>query len=638
MKPLKFTLLTFLFVLNSISQPLYADEDYRERLYYLCKFWGYVKYFHSEVSDQNCLVEWDDELLLRIPEVKAATSDEEFNQILLTMLETAGPMLISAAEAPNIPEELKINLELDWLSDPFFNSIVQTKLQEINERFRPHPLCRIESVFSGGNINFEEDNAYWNDQGNYPDEAHRLLAMFRYWNVIKYWFPYHHLMDQHWDTTLVQFIPSIVEASGDYDYHLTFKEFTTYIYDSHAFFNSAVYFSQVRGVAHPPFQTHFIENEMVVTKTLNHSGLKKGDIIKKIGGKDIYELRDSFRRYIHGSNPITTDRNLNSFLEWGPPGTMELEVENENGAMIYLVDRNSSNFSSLNNMSNEPVWQDTITPGGCHYGYVNMGRLEQNQVDALFTDLRQTDAIIVDIRNYPNGTLWTMVNYLYPGSIEVADFTVPDARHAGVVSWSEVSLGQGAPSPYKGRLLILFNEDTQSQAEYTIMGLEPHPGSVKIGSQTAAADGNVSSVFLPGNIQAYFTNLGTYYPDRTETQRVGIVPDIEVRPTIEGVRDGIDEVLNAAFAVELDCPGPNESITEPWIIAKPNPFQNQLTLEIINFGSPVRMQLIDVSGKLILEEIAQEEIELDLSALPSGVYFIKAKNDNYSAVQKLVKR
>ena len=39
---------------------------------------------------------------------------------------------------------------------------------------------------------------------------------------------------------------------------------------------------------------------------------------------------------------------------------------------------------------------------------------------------------------------------------------------------------------------------------------------------------------------------GVYYPDGRETQRIGIVPDLEVRPTIAGIRAGRDEVLEAA--------------------------------------------------------------------------------------------
>jgi hypothetical protein len=42
------------------------------------------------------------------------------------------------------------------------------------------------------------------------------------------------------------------------------------------------------------------------------------------------------------------------------------------------------------------------------------------------------------------------------------------------------------------------------------------------------------------------SGIGVFYPDRTPTQRVGIVPDVEVRPTIAGIRDLRDEVLEAA--------------------------------------------------------------------------------------------
>ncbi|MCD4848207.1 MAG: hypothetical protein K8R76_08455, partial [Candidatus Aegiribacteria sp.] len=54
-------------------------------------------------------------------------------------------------------------------------------------------------------------------------------------------------------------------------------------------------------------------------------------------------------------------------------------------------------------------------------------------------------------------------------------------------------------------------------------------------------------VSLPGGVNTFFTGLGVYNPDRSETQRVGIIPDIEVRPTIEGLQAGRDEVLEAAL-------------------------------------------------------------------------------------------
>ena len=44
------------------------------------------------------------------------------------------------------------------------------------------------------------------------------------------------------------------------------------------------------------------------------------------------------------------------------------------------------------------------------------------------------------------------------------------------------------------------------------------------------------------------SGIGVFYPDKRPTQRVGIIPDIEVRPTIAGIRAGRDELLEAAVS------------------------------------------------------------------------------------------
>ncbi len=78
------------------------------------------------------------------------------------------------------------------------------------------------------------------------------------------------------------------------------------------------------------------------------------------------------------------------------------------------------------------------------------------------------------------------------------------------------------------------------------MARQTVPGAVTIGSQTAGADGNASRIPLPGGIMAGFSGIGVLYPDGGVTQREGIRVDIEVRPTIKGIRDGRDELLEHA--------------------------------------------------------------------------------------------
>ena len=72
-------------------------------------------------------------------------------------------------------------------------------------------------------------------------------------------------------------------------------------------------------------------------------------------------------------------------------------------------------------------------------------------------------------------------------------------------------------------------------------------GSVVVGSTTAGADGNVSPLPLPGGLNTVISGIGVFYPDKRPTQRIGIVPDIEVRPTIAGIRAARDEVLDEAI-------------------------------------------------------------------------------------------
>lgn len=72
-----------------------------------------------------------------------------------------------------------------------------------------------------------------------------------------------------------------------------------------------------------------------------------------------------------------------------------------------------------------------------------------------------------------------------------------------------------------------------------------------VGSTTAGADGNVSRILLPGDVEGIISGIGVFYPDGAPTQRVGIIPDVVVRPTIDGTRAGRDEVLEAGVSYAL---------------------------------------------------------------------------------------
>ena len=72
-------------------------------------------------------------------------------------------------------------------------------------------------------------------------------------------------------------------------------------------------------------------------------------------------------------------------------------------------------------------------------------------------------------------------------------------------------------------------------------------GATVVRATTAGADGNVSELYLPGSILTTIAGLGIYYPDGSQTQQVGIVPDIFCQLTVEGIKAGKDEQLERAI-------------------------------------------------------------------------------------------
>ena len=161
---------------------------------------------------------------------------------------------------------------------------------------------------------------------------------------------------------------------------------------------------------------------------------------------------------------------------------------------------------------------------------------------------KHTKGLIIDIRNYPaEFVVFSLNRLLMCKPSEFVRFTVGSVQNPGVFTLTPaLTVGEDNPDCYQGKIVVLVNEISQSQAEYTTMSLRS-AGAVVVGSTTAGADGNVSEILLPGGMRSMISGIGVFYPDGTPTQRVGIVPDVEVRPSIEGIRAGRDELLEYAM-------------------------------------------------------------------------------------------
>src|SRR5262249_44721072 len=153
-----------------------------------------------------------------------------------------------------------------------------------------------------------------------------------------------------------------------------------------------------------------------------------------------------------------------------------------------------------------------------------------------------TKGLIIDIRNYPSEFVpFALGSLLVDKEAPFARFTAGDLSNPGAFQWTDPISLQSKQPHYAGKVVILVDEVSQSQSEYTTMAFRTAPGAKVVGSTTAGADGNVSAIPLPGGVRSAISGIGVFYPDKKPTQRVGILADIEVKPTIAGVKAGRDE-------------------------------------------------------------------------------------------------
>ena len=120
-----------------------------------------------------------------------------------------------------------------------------------------------------------------------------------------------------------------------------------------------------------------------------------------------------------------------------------------------------------------------------------------------------------------------------------------------------ITMKQNGVSPEIIRSMgMLIDERTVSQAEHTGLFLRAANHTAFVGSPTNGANGDVTWFFVPGDIRVSLTGQGVRHPDGSQLQRVGLVPDVEVRPTIAGIRAGRDEVLERAVEYVTGDPQP----------------------------------------------------------------------------------
>ena len=512
-------------------------------LYAVGKVWGFAKYHHPAIASGD--YHWDYELLRILPAVQDAS-------FMTRMTEWLPP--VTKGEDDQLPgdtlQRIKLSSPTDWLSQaPWLSQEARQQLQAIQDAPVGPSHYYLDFVPNVGNPIFQHEHPY--PHMEWTDDGFKLLGLFRYWNMIEYFFPYRHLMDENWDEVLREFIPKMTAADDELSYKLTLLELITKVQDTHANIWQDSVISQFYGPRAIPIQVNMVEDQAVVVKvfeSLNaNSTVSVGDVITHIDGKEVSQRVQEHQVYAPASNRPTQLRDIARRLLRTDKNLLSITFQNEHGTFQEEIPTVDLTKEPLNYWSQQVSSHQTIKND---IGYIYPGSLKEGEIDTIMNEFMDKKGLIVDLRCYPSEFIvFSLGKYLMPSPTPFAKFTVGSLRTPGqfVFRDSPLQVGKENPNYFSGKVVILINELTQSQAEYTTMALRVAPRATVIGSTTAGADGNVSSISLPGGIETMSSGIGIYYPDGTEAQRIGIVPDVEMHPTIEGIRAGKDELLDKAI-------------------------------------------------------------------------------------------
>lgn len=386
---------------------------------------------------------------------------------------------------------------------------------------------------------------------DYPTEAYRVLALFRFWNTIEYFFPYKDLMDQDWSASLKEYLPQFIGAAGSREYALAITGISTRIHDSHVAIDSR-HFKYYIGRYRPPIRVGFIQGKTVVTELSGalkkkFQGLRVGDILFAVDGEEVEQKRKRLAAVLSASTPGRLNSLIDQRLLLGKENSQcSLKAVSASGKIKIVTYKRIVGGAAKEGLPLEhPVYD--ILPEG--YGYVDMDRLLDHQVTAAFEKVKTTPGLILDMRGYfASGTHRFMRRHLLKEKVPTAQFKWPYYERRGRLR-EFITYSYAVPQPgekYEGQIVVLINEEAQSAAEQICLELAQVPGIRFVGSPTSGANGMVSYVVLPGNVSLRFTGVAVMHPDGGQLQRKGIQPDVPVEPTIAGIRAGRDELLEKA--------------------------------------------------------------------------------------------
>lgn len=275
----------------NLQEPL-TDEQVK-RLETICKVWGFLKYHHPCVMRGD--FDWNYELFHILPLIYMKGSYHRFCRELEKHIPS---QTITEPVCLEYTDSIIGKISKNWINE--LPQSIQKKLIKIEKgpRYQQnHALSYGWREVDRKIIKFSNERSYHNI--DYTDDGYRLLCLFRYWNMMYYFHPYMYLKENEWLNCLSKHIRTFAAAEDEYSFEESIVTLVCSLKDSHSDIYNLK--SNILGIGGGPWDEMYLpmvtrlrNNYLVVSSFLNDkmfsSGIKKGDLISKINGKNVSDI------------------------------------------------------------------------------------------------------------------------------------------------------------------------------------------------------------------------------------------------------------------------------------------------------------------------------------------------------------
>ncbi|WP_312763046.1 S41 family peptidase [Epilithonimonas sp.] len=560
----KFIILFSLFFILSFSQ-----SDFQiQKLQDFTKIYSVARLFHP--SDESAKLNWDLFTVYAVEKVLKTKNQNEFEIIIKDLFLPIVPSMtfgnkIYEWDKTNAKPVFWINkgLASNTLSKTYGRQIYNgdsipkfikddlgdidfprssTILKLSGDFFVTIPLIvykRDGKTFPVGNI----DDLMLSEQGFNRNVA--LSNVIILWSGLRHFYPYQDEMKLEWDKILKNTLLEAYDNKTEYENFNTLRRLLHNFNDGHMSVSYNPYFSENSFAPEINLKYLRTTKEVVVSDIMNDkTGLKKGDVIKKVNGKDIMLVIDSLNQFQSGSEHFNIYKSVKQILKGKENTELKLETSNNRYTLIrnITINKNLQFYNKTNSIEIEKMPDNIL--------YVNLDNLTDKTAKENLELIKSYKKIILDLRGYPRkkGERVFLEEFFWDkNDSKFFSFPIIENPFYDNVKYT-TSRGWKIRKKQilNAEIVLLIDERCASYPESLTKYLKANGFVTVMGRPTAGANGDRNDIKLLNGLKYSFTGLKVRNANNSIFFGVGAIPDVVIEENIDDIKKGKDTFIKKA--------------------------------------------------------------------------------------------